>query len=164
MPGVVIGPAGEDDVDACAELETTQYGGDPAESAPWFRMELTAPNRRLLVARVAGEVVGYARVTSYDPVDGYTAPAGHYLGGVVVRPGWRRRGVGLALTTARMDHAFAVADRVWYFANEHNAPSIAMHARLGFLEVTRDFTFPGVAFEGGDGVLFCALRPPMAHR
>lgn len=158
VPDLVVGVAQEADIEACAELETGHYGGEVAESVPWFRMELTAPTRLLMVARVGDTVVGYARATDYQPLDGYTAPAGHYLGGVVVRRAWRRRGIGLALTTARMDRVFAVADRVWYFANEHNTPSIAMHARLGFREVTRDFTFPGVEFEGGVGVLFCALR------
>lgn len=30
---------------------------------------------------------------------------------------------------------------------------LGLHASLGFVKVTRDFTFPGVEFRGGVGVL-----------
>jgi hypothetical protein len=34
--------------------------------------------------------------------------------------------------------------------------SVELHRRLGFEEVTRDFSFPGLTFEGGKGILFRA--------
>jgi hypothetical protein len=57
-----------------------------------------------------------------------------------------------------MDQVFVVADEVWYFTSAINSASIAMHARLGFTEVTRDFEFPGVTFTSGQGILFRAWR------
>jgi hypothetical protein len=34
--------------------------------------------------------------------------------------------------------------------------SIALHAQLGFREVTREFSFPGLSFDGSEGILFRA--------
>lgn len=41
-------------------------------------------------------------------------------------------------------------------ANAQNLVTIDLHARLGFKEITREFTFPGVEFQGGREVLFAA--------
>ncbi len=76
----------------------------------------------------------------------------------MVDPALRRRGIGEALTRARMRAAFAEEPEVWYFANVGNHASIAMHRALGFREVTRRFEFPGVRFTGGVGILFRASR------
>jgi hypothetical protein len=52
------------------------------------------------------------------------------------------------------------ADAAWFFANIRNTGSIELHHRFGFEEITRDFSFPGLAFQGGEGILFRArLRP-----
>ncbi len=40
-----------------------------------------------------------------------------------------------------------------FFANTRNRASLALHARIGFREITRDFTIPTVSFAGGEGVL-----------
>jgi hypothetical protein len=45
------------------------------------------------------------------------------------------------------------APEAWYVTNARNHRSLRLHERLGFREVTRDFVFPGVTFEGGVGVL-----------
>ncbi|MFB9716311.1 GNAT family N-acetyltransferase [Arthrobacter methylotrophus] len=76
---------------------------DASDRARWTK-ELIAPNndRVVFVAVTAGEVVGAAK-THFHPDPEGRAPAGHYLGGVVVAPGFRLRGVGSALTQARMD-------------------------------------------------------------
>lgn len=63
-----------------------------------------------------------------------------------------------ALTAHRLDWVRGRAEVVYYFANARNGATIDLHRRLGFEEVTRDFAIPGVAFEGGVGVLFRA-RP-----
>jgi hypothetical protein len=57
-----------------------------------------------------------------------------------------------------MAWAFERAGEVWFFANACNRASLDLHARLGFVEVTRDFVFPGVCFDGGVGVLCRAAR------
>ena len=73
---------------------------------------------------------------------------------MIVREDRRRRGLGRALTRARMDWLADRCDVVRYFANEHNLTSIALHDALGFSEVARDVLAPGVTFEGGVGLLF----------
>jgi len=50
----------------------------------------------------------------------------------------------------RVDGRDLGGDEIWYFTN---AASLLLHYRLGFREVTRDFTYPGVTFTGGVGVL-----------
>jgi len=42
----------------------------------------------------------------------------------------------------------------YYFANAQNRVSIELHEQFGFMELTQDFTYPGVTFEGGIGILF----------
>ncbi|MGA5729815.1 GNAT family N-acetyltransferase [Streptomyces seoulensis] len=85
------------------------------------------------------------------------APSGAYLGGIVVDPTRRRANVGTALTVARMRWVFGGPDeQLFYVANTRNRASVALHARLGFCEITRDFWYPGVRFDGGVGVLFRA--------
>jgi 8-oxo-dGTP pyrophosphatase MutT (NUDIX family) len=44
-------------------------------------------------------------------------------------------------------------NEVWYFANAQNNSSLDLHATLGFVEVPRDFWFPDLTFDGGEGVL-----------
>jgi ribosomal protein S18 acetylase RimI-like enzyme len=148
------------DLPGCAVLQASHSGGLVAGSEDRLRGELTRSDRWLLVAVADGTVTGYGRVSEHRPERPRPAeaPPGFYLGGVVVDPRFRRRGIGLALTRARIELVFTMADEVWYFTNARNTPSIAMHAHLGFTEVTRDFWFPGVTFEGGQGILFRA-RP-----
>jgi ribosomal protein S18 acetylase RimI-like enzyme len=103
-----------------------------------------------------GQIVGYGRVRHFerDPQAAPdVAPAGYYLSGIVVHPDWRHQRIGERLTQARMAWASAFAPEVWYFTNAANKASLRLHHRLGFREVTRDFSFPGVTFAGGTGVL-----------
>jgi GNAT superfamily N-acetyltransferase len=118
----------------------------------------------LLVADVGGELAAFARAGRWEPPgdspDG-TAPAGWYLFGVVVRDRWRRLGIGIELTRQRLAWIGDRAEAAYYFANARNVTSIDLHRKLGFDEVTRDFTFPGASFEGGAGILFRVdLRAP----
>jgi ribosomal protein S18 acetylase RimI-like enzyme len=78
---------------------------------------------------------------------------------VVVGPAHRRRGLGRQLTRVRLDWIRERSTQAYYFANERNQVSIALHRALGFVELTRDFHHPQVQFEGGSGILFaCDLR------
>jgi hypothetical protein len=55
------------------------------------------------------------------------------------------------------------ATEIWFFANAANRASLLLHHGLGFREVTRDFTYPGVTFTGGTGVLcraWLTANPP----
>jgi ribosomal protein S18 acetylase RimI-like enzyme len=83
-----------------------------------------------------------------------SAPCGYYLTGVFVLPEKRGAGTGTALTRARLDWIGARAADAWFFADARNTASIELHRRLGCEEVTRRFSFPGLAFEGGgEGIL-----------
>jgi len=125
-----------------------------------FEADLSGDDRVLVVAGVEGSLAGYGRVRWFSPSPrspAGTAPVGWYLGGLVVAPEWRGCGAGAALTRMRVEWVSERADEVWYYANARNVVSLALHAAVGFEEVTRDFSVPGVSFEGGSGVL-CRLR------
>ena len=105
-------------------------------------------------------IIGYGRArlfvpAAHAPAD--TAPRGYYLTGIFVRSDHRRLGVGTALTRSRLAWIGKHDDEAWYFANARNLGSIELHRRLGFREVTGTFSFPGVTFDGGVGVLFRAV-------
>lgn len=124
-----------------------------------FTNNLAREDRHVIVAEAATGLVGYGRTAWFEPAadaPANTAPAGWYLNGLIVDPDWRRRGIARALTEGRLSWVAARADEAWYFANVRNRVSLALHASLGFVEVTRDFSFPGVEFQGGAGVL-CRL-------
>lgn len=125
-----------------------------------FQADLDGVDRELVLATADGELAGYGRAHRFErglDVPENVAPDGYYLSGVLVASRWRRRGVGEELTRARLGWVFARAAEAWYFTNARNQASLALHAKLGFVEVTRDFTFPGVSFKGGIGVLARAL-------
>lgn len=158
---IVIEAAQAFDVPACAELACSYSGGQVHERAAALAHCLTEASKCLFVARLDGTVVGYGKADYFVPPPGASstiAPEGYYLGGVVVVDAMRRRGVGEAITRARMKWAFERAPELWYFANARNRVSLEMHAKLGFVEVTRDFEYPGATFVGEIGVLCNANR------
>ena len=144
------------DVPGCLDLAEHVLRLDRAAWELSLTASVTEPERMLHVAEDAGQIVGYARSTYWTPpadAPPNTAPSGWYLLGLVVTPEYRRRGVGRALTVARLEALAERADEVWYFANARNKSSLDLHAELGFTEVTRDFWFPGLTFDGGVGIL-----------
>lgn len=120
-----------------------------AGRAPWTK-EMLAPQtgRAVLVAVQGNRIVGIAKTHFYPEPDG-TAPAGHYLGGVLVLPAFRRQGVGSHLTRARLDWIKERSARAYYFANEHNAASIRMHEAMGFRPIARLPQIHGVNADEG---------------
>lgn len=161
-----VRPAERDDIarlaPIAAEREGTS-GQEAAASLARFFDETAGGSALLLVAETAGSAIGFAKAAYFTPPPGSpanTAPEGWYLGGVVVSPAARRRGVGAALTAERLEWLAARdVPRVYYFANARNETSIDLHAAFGFAEVTRNFTHPHARFEGGVGVLFARDLP-----
>jgi len=154
---VTVTPARPADLPALVALAAGQ-AGSAARWAELLETDLADLDRVLLVGRVGDALAGYGRLAWLDPPasGGEGAPAGWYLAGLVVDPAWRGRGVGEALTRARIEHVAGRAGELWYFANAANTVSLVLHAQLGFVEITRDFSIPGVSFTGGTGVL-CRL-------
>lgn len=155
-----MGRGGPQDVAGCVRLAVELLGLDAARHRAKLETLVGGDGPgaagALFVARAGDALAGYARVEHWERPAGCperTAPTGWYLMGVLVDPAHRRGGVGRALTEARLGWLRGRTDRVWYFANARNAASLALHAELGFREVTRDFEFPGTSFEGGAGVL-----------
>jgi ribosomal protein S18 acetylase RimI-like enzyme len=168
-PSYVIREAAAADLECCAALA---YVATPERSSSaWndsLRLDVESPERLLVVAEWEGTIVGYGRARLFEPAPDApadTAPRGYYLTGVFVVSDRRGGGIGTALTRGRLDWIRERAADAWYFANARNAVSIELHRRLGFEEVTRRFSFPGLTFEGGEGILFrLRLRTVRAAR
>ncbi len=156
----VIRPAAGADLPGTAHLAVAGRGGEHAQWRALFAAYLDDPDACLLLAETGGQVVAYGRARRFDPppdAPANTAPAGYYLTGLLVALEYRRQGIGEQLTRARMAWTAERATEIWFFANAANRASLLLHHGLGFREVTRDFTYPGVTFTGGVGVL-CRAR------
>jgi ribosomal protein S18 acetylase RimI-like enzyme len=158
MPTRVIREGRDADLEQCIALAIVAA---PERSASDWRdalaRDIESREHQLVVAESGGVISGYGRARLFEPepeapVD--TAPRGYYLSGVFVSPSERRTGIGAALTQARLDWISERAADAWFFANARNAASIALHERFGFEEVTRRFSYPGLRFDGGEGILF----------
>jgi ribosomal protein S18 acetylase RimI-like enzyme len=147
------------DLAACAAMIVSRTGGDLDARRERLASELANDDHHLLVAAVDHEVVGFGQVMPFiaqPKAPANVAPDGYYLVGLIVAPAWRRRGIGEHLTTARIAWVAQRADAVWYFANAGNGATLDLHHQLGFVEVSRQFTFPGVTFPGGNAALLRA--------
>lgn len=147
------------DVEGVAELFVQCVGGVREEHRQGFLRELAAarPDNLVLVAERAGQVIGVARARHFEPPapsSESTAPAGWYLLGVNVLPSHRRQGVGAELTRERLRWIAERANEAFYFTQEENHASLALHARLGFREVSRAVEYPGALNPSSGRVLF----------
>lgn len=157
----VIRPAIADDVEAILQVQV-RSGLSPS-SAETLHAAMLDPNRHVVVAERRGTVVGWAK-THYWEYDDGPAPAGHYLGGLTVSPEFRRTGLGLSLSAARLEWIWQRNAEAWYVTNARNVASIALHRRLGFEEAARAPRFHTTTFDGGTGILWRASRPQYAGR
>jgi ribosomal protein S18 acetylase RimI-like enzyme len=151
----IIREANDADLPGCAILAQNRNGGDLVAWERALVADLRGRDRLLLVAMSSGRPVGYASAgwQDYARRGGRNVPDGWYLTGLVVDPLHRRGAIGRRLTQRRLEWLDGRTRNVWYFANVANRPSLELHRKLGFHEVTRDFAVPGVAFDGGTGVL-----------
>ncbi len=111
------------------------------------------------IASSAGETVGYGRVIWDNRAEGTgprAVPTGWYLMGAVVRPGWRRRGIGRALLLTRLAWLAKRTDCAYTVTSEHNRVSQALLKSVGFIAIRRDVTHPGITFNKGVGLLLSA--------
>ena len=148
------------DLPALAALRAERDGMRVEDAAAVFERQLESAGRAegaVQVALLGRDLVGYGVVARLAFPD---LPAGWYLGGLVVAPAHRRRGIGARLTRERLDWIAGRAREAYYFANERNRVSIDLHTSLGFREIARDIRVPGVTFTGGRGLLFVADLAP----
>ncbi|MEO7586595.1 MAG: GNAT family N-acetyltransferase [Arachnia sp.] len=133
---------------------------------PWSLEALAPiPGRVAIVATVSGEVVGVAKTHLQEEAEG-DAPAGHYLGGLVVDPRRRRKGLGSVLTNARLEWIWERSHCAFYFTDAVNTASIELHRHFGFVPIATAPTIRGVSAddEGGNVVLHEAVAAPGGHR
>ena len=155
--------ASASDLEACVALACV--AAQDRAASEWCEAlgrDIDDPERHLVVATTGNGIIGYGRARLFEPqldAPADTAPRGYYLTGVFVRPERRRNGVGHAITQVRLGWIGERADEAWFFANARNAASIQLHNEFAFEEVTRAFFFPGLAFEGGEGILYRVRLP-----
>jgi ribosomal protein S18 acetylase RimI-like enzyme len=162
MTKPLVRAAEPSDIEACVELalDATADANVAPTADFWreaFARDIDDSERKFVVAVSSAEIVGYARAHLFDPepdAPSDTAPSGYYLIGLFVRLDGRRTGLGAALTDVRLRWISERADEAWFFANARNTASIELHRRFGFEEFTRAFSFPGLTFPGGEGILF----------
>jgi ribosomal protein S18 acetylase RimI-like enzyme len=160
---LVIRPASPADVEGLAELQAAREGGRVPEHASQLGASMDANTATgqgiILVAAIAGSVVGLGKVTHFTPppvAPRNVAPKGWYLSGLIVAAEYRRRGIGRRMIRSRLDWIARYERWAYYFANVRNLVSMDLHREFGFVELTRDFVYPGVTFEGGEGIIFRA--------
>jgi ribosomal protein S18 acetylase RimI-like enzyme len=110
-------------------------------------------------SRAAPPLTGWAMLARWTTHD--DAPVGWYVSALTVDPRWRRQGLGDRLLADLVDRAavLSAGDACGESAalrsvvNVRNGPSLALHARHGFVEVARAASFAGITFDGGTGLL-----------
>jgi ribosomal protein S18 acetylase RimI-like enzyme len=162
--GLIIRIAAEADLPAvaaiAAEREESSISAETLSLEKFWQRSQESGRASVHVATLNGEIIGYGKCSFFVPPEAappHAAPEGWYLGGLVVAPALRRRTVGLQLTQVRLQWIAERARAAYYFANARNQVSIELHQRLGFIEVTRKFFYPGTSFVGGEGILFKAI-------
>jgi ribosomal protein S18 acetylase RimI-like enzyme len=163
-PEIVIRPLHVADLQAAANIIAICADGDVAHQLGLLERRLARgkPDDALIAAELGGRIAGVARVSYFEPAEdapANAAPSGYYLLGVNVDPRHRRRGVGKALTAARLGWIEKRAPVAWFFTGASNEASIRLHETFGFRRNTSDFWFPTVDFGASGGILFSlALR------
>jgi aminoglycoside 6'-N-acetyltransferase I len=162
MPQVVrIEALTQADVASAVALAVRALRVKPGDRGQQFASDITDELRQMFVAKANGQVVAYGRVIELAADEaGPGTPAGCYLGGVLVAPRWRGRGIATALTGARLRWAFARTDTVFYVAGADNVASLRLHAALGFQEVRR---FDSDRSASGVDVLSQLVRSTAPH-
>lgn len=161
---IAIRPLQPADLTAAANIIAICADGDFAHQLALLERRLARgrADDALIVAELDGRIAGVGRVSYFEPAEdapANAAPSGYYLLGVNVDPQYRRRGVGKALTSARITWISKRAPVAWYFTSASNLESIRLHESFGFRRNTSDFWFPTVDFGTSGGVLFSlALR------
>jgi GNAT superfamily N-acetyltransferase len=134
-----IRPARPDDADAVAALAhaLSVHTEEPTGNFTPEAMRSAVfgdPRVRMLVAEVAGRVVGYAMF--HDSYDTANAARGLYLNDIIVEESVRGDGVARALMAGVIGEARKQGDVfVWWTAKPTNSRALAFYRKLGALSV-----------------------------
>lgn len=128
---VAIRPAEEGDLEALAELSgQLGYPVAAADLLPRLRAVLERPDHRLLVAALAGEVVGWAHGLMRYMLE---EPPHAFVGGLIVKDGFRGRHIGEQLMTALEAWARSLgAHEVHVYSNVVRERAHRFYQRLGY--------------------------------
>lgn len=138
----MIRPAQEGDIAAILAIwnpviRDTAITFNPVEKTPEdlraLLAEKAAAGHAFLVAEVDDHLLGFAHYGQFRAGAGYARTLEHTI---QLAPGAKGRGIGRALMTAIEDHARAGgAHSLFAGVSGENAPGLAFHAALGFVEV-----------------------------
>jgi L-amino acid N-acyltransferase len=141
---VQIVPADESDLEGITAIyndviarSTAIFSDDPVsiENRRAWLAERQARGFPVLVARERGEVLGFGSFGDFRPWPGYRTTVEH---SVHVSAAHRRRGIGALLVGALIDEARALGMHAMIAGVvSTNEASLALHRRLGFVEVGR---------------------------
>jgi aminoglycoside 6'-N-acetyltransferase I len=135
---VRIEPIAMGDVVSAVALATCVLRVKAGDRGEQFASDIIDDSRQMFVAKADGQVIAYARVAELAADEAAQGtPPGCYLGGVLVEPVWRRRGIASALTRARLRWVFARTDEAFYVTGADNIASLQLHMALGFQEMKR---------------------------
>jgi L-amino acid N-acyltransferase YncA len=105
-----------------------------AQRTAWFE-DRTARGFPVLVAERDGAVAGFASYGDFRPWEGYLHTVEH---SIYVDPSAQGAGIGKALLAALLAHAQAAGKHTMIGGIEAgNAASLALHAKVGFVEAGR---------------------------
>ncbi|MFT7665005.1 MAG: GNAT superfamily N-acetyltransferase [Planctomycetota bacterium] len=143
-----------------AKLVAVYEGGEPAKYESGFEREVElyagTDIDHLLVAEHEDEVVAFARARLFqhpDDAPPNCAPEGYYLSGVIVAPSRRHLGIAKLLTERRIEWAAKRASKIYLVLNTTNRASLALQARMGFKELSREMFYPGLDIDPGKTVV-----------
>ncbi|SOC10505.1 GNAT family N-acetyltransferase [Rhodobacter maris] len=106
-----------------------------AESLGQLISERQAAGRAFLVAESLGEVAGFVSYDQFRKGLGYAAAMEHTI---ILAPAARGQGVGRALMAAAEDHARQAGAHLMVGGiSAENAPGLAFHAAVGYVEAGR---------------------------
>lgn len=140
IDGLAIRAARGSDIPAMLEIynrsvltDTASFDLEPASLAKrkrWFKDH--RGGYRILVGTSNGEVAGYAALSRFHPKPAYSISAEL---SIYVAEKFRRQGVAFALGKEILALAEGRFHTVISLVTSENAPSLALHAKLGFKEI-----------------------------
>ena len=114
--------------------DTCTYQEEPdtlEEREKWFAAH--GPQHPVIVAEEAGQVVGWASLSPYNPRSAYRYTVEN---SIYLHPDWRRRGIGKLLLQELIDRARVLGYRaIIAGVSAEQVGSLQIHEKFGFIKV-----------------------------